>query len=56
MVSCRIDRGRINLSYDHIWFDYDDFRDLRDTSAPVGREPLYSFSAGVAQFFVSIWF
>jgi len=56
MVSCRIDRGSINLSYDHIWFDYDDFRDLRDTSAPVGREPLYRFSASVAQFFVSIWF
>ena len=51
-----IDRGSINLSYDHIWFNYDDFRDLRDTSAPVGNEPLYKFSADVAQFFVSLWF
>ena len=51
-----IDRGSVNLSYDHIWFNYDDFRDLRDTSAPVGDEPLYKFSADVAQFFVSIWF
>ena len=51
-----IDRGSINFVYDHIWFSYDDFRDLRDTSAPVGQEPLYKFSAGVAQLFVSIWF
>jgi hypothetical protein len=51
-----VDRGSINLSYDHIWFKYDDFRDLRDTSAPVGSEPLYKFSADVAQLFISIWF
>jgi hypothetical protein len=51
-----IDRGSVNLSYDYIWFNYDDFRDLLDTSAPVGDEPLYKFGAGVAQFFVSIWF
>lgn len=49
-----IDRGSVNLSYDHIGFNYDDFRDLRDTGAPVGDEPLYKFSADVAQFFVSI--
>jgi hypothetical protein len=51
-----IDRGSVNLSYDHIWFKYDDFRDLRDTSAPAGSEPLYKFSADVAQLFISIWF
>lgn len=51
-----IDRGSINLSYDHIIFDYKDFRDLRDTSAPVGDEPLYNFSADVMQLFVSLWF
>ena len=51
-----MDRGSVNLSYDHIWFKYDDFRDLRDTSAPAGSEPLYKFSADVAQLFISIWF
>ncbi len=51
-----IDRGSINFAYDHILFDYDDFRDLRDTNAAVGKEPLYDFSADVAQVFVSIWF
>jgi hypothetical protein len=51
-----IDRGSINLTYDHIWFNYDDFRDLRDTSAAAGDEPLYKFGADVAQLFVSFWF
>ena len=51
-----IDRGSINFAYDHVMFDYDDFRDLRDKNAPVGKEPLYDFSADVAQIFVSIWF
>lgn len=51
-----IDRGSLNLSYDHIWFDYDDFRDLTVTGVPPGSEPLYDFSADVIQAFVSIWF
>jgi hypothetical protein len=46
----------VNLAYDHIWFDYEDFRDLRDNSAPPGKEKLYSFSSDVAQLFLSIWF
>ena len=51
-----IDRGSINFTYGHIMFEYDDFRDLRKTAAAVGEEPLYDFSANVAQVFVSIWF
>ncbi|MBW2207487.1 MAG: hypothetical protein JRG79_11300, partial [Deltaproteobacteria bacterium] len=51
-----IDRGSINLSYDHIWFDYDDFRDIRNTAATAGTEPLYDFTADVVQVFLSIWF
>lgn len=51
-----IDRGSINFAYDHIMFDYDNFRDLRDTNAPVGNEPLYDFSADVVQIYASIWF
>ena len=49
-----IDRGSINFVYDHICFNYDNFRDLRDTSSQLGQEPLYKFSAGVAQLFVLI--
>jgi len=51
-----IDKGSINLAYDIIWFDYDDFRDARVTGVTPGTEPLYSFSAGVLQLYLSLWF
>lgn len=51
-----IKRGSLNLNYDLILFDYQDFRDLRVTTAAVGQEPLYNFSANVIRLFVSIWF
>jgi hypothetical protein len=51
-----IDKGTLNIAWDHILFDYDDFRDLRVPSAVPGNEPLYSFSADVVQLFVSLWF
>jgi hypothetical protein len=51
-----IDRGSLNLAYDLIWFDYDDFRDARVTGVTPGTEPLYNFTAGVLQLYVSIWF
>lgn len=51
-----IERGTVNFVYDHILFDYKDFRDLRQTNglAP-GTEPLYDFDADVIQIFVSFW-
>jgi hypothetical protein len=51
-----IDRASINLAYEHIWYDYDNFRDLRDTASVPGTEPLYSFNADVAQLYLSLWF
>ena len=51
-----VDRGTLNLIYDHIQFNYADFRDLRETGGVVGQEPLYSFDANVFQLFVSFWF
>lgn len=51
-----IDRGTLNVAWDHIMFDYDDFHDLRITGVLPGDEPLYSFDADVLQLFVSIWF
>lgn len=50
-----VDRGTVNLSVDHIQFDYDNFRDA-SVGLPAGQEPLYSFSANVIQFFVSLWY
>jgi len=51
-----LDRSSVNLSYDVILYDYDEFRDLRFTEAPVGREPLYYFDANVIQLYFSGWF
>lgn len=50
-----IKRGSINLNYDFILFEYDDFRDVTVAANP-GQEPLYDFDASVIRFFVSIWF
>jgi hypothetical protein len=51
-----IDRASLNFAYDHIWFDYDDFRDARVTGVTPGTEPLYNFTAGVLQLYLSLWF
>jgi hypothetical protein len=51
-----IERSTVNLVYDHILFDYDDFRDVRVTGVAPGAEPLYDFSADVVQVFFSVWF
>jgi len=51
-----VDKGTVNIVYDHMLFSYDDFRDLRTTGFAPGSEPLYSFDANVIQVFVSFWF
>ena len=48
-------RGSLNFHLDHIFFDYDDFRDLTK-SGTAGNEPLYSFEADVIRAFASFWF
>ncbi len=51
-----VDRGSVSVVYDHILFEYEDFRDLRVTGGVAGQEPLYDFAANVFQIFVSFWF
>lgn len=51
-----IDKGSANVSYNHIMFNYKDFRDLRAQGYTPGTEPLYSFSANVLQLYVSVWY
>jgi hypothetical protein len=59
-----IKRGTLNLYFDRMQFDYDDFRDARYSMLPAddpnfhpaGTEPLYSFGANVIQAFISVWF
>jgi hypothetical protein len=49
-------KAAVNLKYDRIRFEYDDFRDLRTTGVAPGTEPLYQFDADVIRLFFSGWF
>jgi hypothetical protein len=51
-----VEKGTVNIVWDHMLFNYDDFRDLRVTGLAPGSEPLYHFDADVFQVFVSFWF
>ncbi|MDH4165354.1 MAG: DUF3570 domain-containing protein [Gammaproteobacteria bacterium] len=51
----RIRRSTVNLFYDRINYQYDDFRDVTAGGAP-GTEELYGFDADVFRLFVSGWF
>ena len=54
-----IDKASVNLVYDHMEFEYEDFRDARvsrDDSSLIGNEPAYQFSANVVQLFLSVWY
>jgi hypothetical protein len=50
-----IEKGAVNLVWDHILFSYDDFRDVT-SGGTAGAESLYDFSADVFQLFFSVWF
>lgn len=50
-----LDKGTINLGWDSIKFNYDNFRDLRVKTTP-GTEPLYSFRADVIRLYLSVWY
>jgi len=50
-----IERGSVSFIYDHMMFNYREFRDIRGTELP-GEEPFYSFSADVLQLMFSVWF
>ncbi|WP_298442739.1 DUF3570 domain-containing protein [uncultured Ferrimonas sp.] len=47
--------SEISLQWDHIRFDYDNFRDPT-ASGGVGNEPFYQFSANVVRAFYSLYF
>ncbi len=53
-----LDKATISFYYDRIFFDYADFRDLRNGTPQYlpGQEPLFNFSSDVFQLFFSIWF
>lgn len=45
----------VTLQWDHMEFDYNNFRDVRDDTA-AGEEGLYSFSAEVIRAFISVYY
>jgi len=55
-----INKSTANFRFDHLIFDYHDFRDalLIDSAAgvPVGTEPLYSVQINVMQLFLSVYY
>jgi hypothetical protein len=58
-----IEKGTVNLFVDHVNFNFDDFRDARQSQSkynpnPVapGTEPLYAEDAQIIRLFFSIWF
>lgn len=51
-----LDRSTVSLQWDHITFDYDNFRNLTDTDSAVGEESLYNFDADVIKLFFSVWY
>ena len=50
-----INKATLNFNYAHIWFNYDDFSDVRGGTIPP-EAPLYEFDADVFQVFGSIWY
>lgn len=51
-----IDKAGVTLQWDHIWFEYDNFTDLRvDVEIP-GEEPTYSFEADVIKLVFTLWY
>jgi len=51
----QVDKSTLNLYWDHIQFNYDDFRDVTSDQL-AGEEPLYSFDANVIRLYLSVWY
>ncbi|WP_319004915.1 DUF3570 domain-containing protein [Microbulbifer aggregans] len=53
-------KNTVNLYWDYVMFDYDNFHDVRvhdgDSAYLPGEEPAYSFNAHVVRLFWSVWF
>lgn len=49
-------KPQLNLQWDHIRFDYKNFRNVTLTGFDIGQEPLYRLDANVLRAFFSIYF
>lgn len=52
------DKSTVNLYWDRIQFDYEDFRNVlaREEGMQFGQEPLYNFDADVIRLYWSFWY
>jgi hypothetical protein len=51
-----IDKASLNLYWDRMQVDYEDFTDIRVKYTAPGDEPLYSFDADIIRFFMTVWY
>lgn len=51
-----LQKGTVNVMWNHMHISYDDFRDNLVQDVPPGSEPLYTLDANVFQAFLSFWF
>jgi hypothetical protein len=49
-------KSTVNLDFDRVNFDYDNFRNVLVTDALVGAEPFFQYSANITRFYVSIFY
>ncbi|MDX1734768.1 MAG: DUF3570 domain-containing protein [Halioglobus sp.] len=50
------DRAELTVQWDHIWFDYENFTDLREQVPLPGQESTYEFEADVYKVIFSLWY
>lgn len=51
-----IDRSSLNLYWDRIKFDFDNYLDASVDGITAGSEPKYSYDADVIRFFLTLWY
>ena len=49
-------RPEITVQWDHIVFNYNNFRNVTARNSPLGAEPLYELQANVVRAFISLYF
>jgi hypothetical protein len=50
------DKLTFNIFWDHVEFNFDDFRDARVKDATAGTEPEYSYDADILRLLITAWF
>lgn len=51
-----VDKLALTLQWDRIWFNYDNFTDLRQVTAVPGEEVLYELEADVVKLVFTLWY